>query len=311
MVSSEYTLEINNLSKSFKSNKALNNLSFKVKKGELFGFLGLNGAGKTTTLSIILGITKKDSGQIIVDGIDIDKNHANEINRKIGIVFQESILDEKLTVYDNLMSRAAMYKKYFKNTSIKDLVQKVIDDFQLQDLLNKSYSSLSGGQRRRVDIARSLVHQPEILFLDEPTTGLDPNSRELVWTILRKIQAERHLTILLTTHYMEEANFCNYAIILQKGHKLAEGTPTELKNKYSKTRIIVYQDPNSVLENIFKENGGTYTYSDQRYFVEFESYQAAREFVLKYGAILNDYELIKGTMDDVFLNVTKNKKEEK
>ncbi|MFV8468555.1 ATP-binding cassette domain-containing protein [Mycoplasma sp. SK341A] len=311
MESNEYTLEIKNLNKSFKKNKALNDLSFKVKKGELFGFLGLNGAGKTTTLSIILGITKKDSGQIIVDGHDLDKSNAHEINRKIGIVFQESILDGKLTVYDNLMSRAAMYKKYFKDTPVENLVQDVINDFQLQDLLKKSYASLSGGQRRRVDIARSLVHKPEILFLDEPTTGLDPNSRELVWSILKKIQAERHLTILLTTHYMEEANFCNYAIILQKGHKLAEGTPAELKNQYSKTKVIIYQEQNSVLEKIIADNGGTMSYINKRYIVEFASNQAAQSFVMKFGPILSDFELIKGSMDDVFLNVTKNNKEEK
>ncbi|MFV8470404.1 ATP-binding cassette domain-containing protein [Mycoplasma sp. AA7A] len=307
----KYTLEIDNLNKSFKKNKAVDNLSFKVKKGELFGFLGLNGAGKTTTLSIILGITKKDSGKIIVDGFDIDNSKASEINRKIGIVFQESILDEKLTVYDNLMSRAAMYKQYFNDISVKDLVQKVIDDFQLQDLLKKSYVSLSGGQRRRVDIARSLVHQPEILFLDEPTTGLDPTSRELVWSILKKIQDERHLTILLTTHYMEEANFCNYAIILQKGQKLAEGTPAELKNKYSKTKVVIYQKQNSILENLIQDNGGNFAYLNQRYIVEFDSNLNAQSFVLKYGPILNDFELIKGTMDDVFLAVTKTKKEEK
>ncbi|SJZ45367.1 ABC transporter ATP-binding protein [Mycoplasmopsis verecunda] len=301
----KYSLEIDNLSKSFKNIKALNDLSFKVKKGELFGFLGLNGAGKTTTLSIILGIVKKNSGKIKVDGIDLDTKQAKNINNKIGIVFQESILDEKLSVYDNLMSRAAMYKKFFKDITTKELVDDVINDFQLHDLLKKSYGSLSGGQRRRVDIARALVHKPEILFLDEPTTGLDPNSRELVWNILRKIQTEKGLTILLTTHYMEEANWCNYAIILQKGHKLAEGTPAELKNQYSKTKIFVYQEPNSVLEDLFTTHNASFKYADRRYFVEFNTYKEAQDFVNKFGPILQDYELIKGTMDDVFLTVTK------
>ncbi|MHA3839112.1 ABC transporter ATP-binding protein [Mycoplasma sp. HF14] len=306
----QYIIEIEKLNKSFKKQKALNDLSFKVKKGELFGFLGLNGAGKTTTLSIILGIIKKDSGTIKVEGVDLDSKQGKNIKNKIGIVFQESILDNKLSVYDNLMSRAAMYSKYIKDKTTKELVDDVVKDFELEDFLRKPYGSLSGGQKRRVDIARALVHKPEILFLDEPTTGLDPTSRKLVWKILRKIQREKGLTILLTTHYMEEANNCNYAIIIQKGEKLAEGSPADLKNTYSKAKLYVHQEPNSVLEEIFTSNDAKFFYADRKYLVTFATYDQASEFVLKYGSILSDFELAKGTMDDVFLNVTKSKGDE-
>ncbi|MHA3825959.1 ABC transporter ATP-binding protein [Mycoplasma sp. Z1473D] len=306
----QYIIEIEKLNKSFKKQKALNDLSFKVKKGELFGFLGLNGAGKTTTLSIILGIIKKDSGTIKVEGVDLDSKQGKNIKNKIGIVFQESILDNKLSVYDNLMSRAAMYSKYIKDKTTEELVDDVVKDFELEDFLRKPYGSLSGGQKRRVDIARALVHKPEILFLDEPTTGLDPTSRKLVWKILRKIQREKGLTILLTTHYMEEANNCNYAIIIQKGEKLAEGSPADLKNTYSKAKLYVHQEPNSVLEEIFTSNDAKFFYADRKYLVTFSTYDQAREFVLKYGSILSDFELAKGTMDDVFLNVTKSKGDE-
>ncbi|WLP85416.1 ABC transporter ATP-binding protein [Mycoplasma seminis] len=300
----KYIIEIEHLNKSFKKQKALNDLSFKVKKGELFGFLGLNGAGKTTTLSIILGIIKKDSGTIKVEGVDLDSHQGKNIKNKIGIVFQESILDAKLSVYDNLMSRAAMYAKYIKDKTTQQLVDDVVADFELQDLLNKPYGSLSGGQRRRVDIARALVHKPEILFLDEPTTGLDPTSRKLVWKTLRRIQREKDLTILLTTHYMEEANNCNFAIIIQKGQKLAEGSPSDLKNAYSHAKLYVHQEPNSVLEDLFSSHNAKYKYADRKYTVKFKTYDQARDFVLKFGSILKDFELAKGNMDDVFLNVT-------
>ncbi|MGV2393502.1 UNVERIFIED_CONTAM: ABC transporter ATP-binding protein [Campylobacter lari] len=176
-----YILEIQDLNKNFKTKKALNNLSFKVKKGQLYGFLGVNGAGKTTTLNIILGILDRDSGEIIIDKNSIKTaKDADIVKSKIGIVFQESILDDNLTVYDNLIIRASLYRRNFKDFKPKDLVDAVVKDFSLEDILKQKYRTLSGGQKRRVDIARALVHKPEILFLDEPTTGLDPTNRKLV-----------------------------------------------------------------------------------------------------------------------------------
>ncbi|TPR54100.1 ABC transporter ATP-binding protein [Metamycoplasma neophronis] len=304
----EYIVEVNHLTKTFKRKKALNDLSFKVKKGELYGFLGLNGAGKTTTLNIILGLLTKDSGTVIIDGLSDDKNSQN-IRNKIGIVFQQSILDDLLSVKENLMSRAAMYHHYIKDKTTKQLVDDVVREFKLEEIVNQSYGSLSGGQRRRVDIARALVHRPEILFLDEPTTGLDPQSRKLVWDTLDKIQKDHKLTIVLTTHYMEEANNCNYAIILNKGQKIAEGTPAELKNKFASARVNINSAKDAKFSQWLSDKQLNFVYDVNKYIVKFYTYEDAKKFVFENEEILKDFELIKGTMDEVFLNVTEDIKE--
>ncbi|QNM93544.1 ABC transporter ATP-binding protein [Mycoplasma sp. Pen4] len=297
----DYIIVINNLRKTFGKKVAINDLSFKVKKGELFGFLGLNGAGKTTTLNIIMGLLSKNKGEITIDGLDI-KHNINKVRNKIGIVFQDSLMDPTLSVYDNIYCRASLYN-HINKKDIKQIVNDIIEEFELTDLKKRTYGSLSGGQRRRVDIARALVHKPEILFLDEPTTGLDPNSRVLVWDILNKIRKTRNLTILLTTHYMEEANECDYAIIIEKGNKLVEGTPAELKRIYAPARVKIYDDKNVMLEKVF-EQYPNYTKDGNVYILDFKEYNDALKFVRKHNYILDDFELIKGTMDQVFLKVT-------
>ncbi|AWX69204.1 ABC transporter ATP-binding protein [[Mycoplasma] anseris] len=300
-------IEIKNLRKSFKKNLALNDLSFSVKKGELFGFLGLNGAGKSTTLNIILGLLNKDDGTILINGVDASKDIIN-IKKSIGIVFQESILDAKLSVVQNLTTRASLYSSYFgKEKGLKQIVQEIMDEFQLNEIANREYGKLSGGQKRRVDIARALVHKPSILFLDEPTTGLDPSSRKLVWDILWKIQKERKLTILLTTHYMEEANNCDYAIIIEKGNKLAEGTPASLKTEYATAMVKLYGEQiNPYLKNIAEIAKGFISWetSSDVNILRFKTYQEAKDFVKNNLDLISDYELLKGDMDEVFLNVT-------
>ncbi|QGZ97765.1 ATP-binding cassette domain-containing protein [Mycoplasma sp. NEAQ87857] len=303
-LNNELAVEIKDLSKSFKDNQALNNLSFKVYKGQLFGFLGLNGAGKSTTLNIVLGLLSKDSGTIWINGENAE-NNTKLIRSQIGIVFQESLLDHSLTVKENLMIRASMYQENFKGQKIKDIVEAIIKEFQLEEIANRAYGKLSGGQRRRVDIARALVHKPSILFLDEPTTGLDPGSRKLVWDILYKIQKERKLTIILTTHYMEEANNCEYAIIIQKGVKLQEGTPSELKRKFATTTVKIYAPKDEFIEQKTLEFNGEFQYTEGFYLIEFIGYQQALDFFREINHKYDDFEFIKGTMDQVFLNVTK------
>ncbi|MBO4538842.1 MAG: ABC transporter ATP-binding protein, partial [Clostridia bacterium] len=195
-------IEIKGLNKSYGSVKAVQDLSFVVKKGELFAFLGVNGAGKSTTISMICGQLKKDSGSITVCGKDVEKDF-DSISRRIGVVFQSSALDQKLAVKDNLRSRAALYgitgKKFEKR--MKELAALL----QFGDFMNRPLEKLSGGQKRRIDIARALLHEPEILILDEPTTGLDPQTRRLLWGVVDGLRKEKGLTVFLTTHYMEEA----------------------------------------------------------------------------------------------------------
>ncbi|MBZ4195146.1 ABC transporter ATP-binding protein [Mycoplasma tauri] len=294
---------IKNLEKSFKNNKALKGVSFSVKKGELFGYLGLNGAGKSVTLNIILGLLKRDGGEVYINGLNIDKRQL-DIRNQVGIVFQESILDPELSVRENLMIRAALYKDYLNGEKVATVVNKIIDEFQLNDFASRRYATLSGGQKRRADIARALVHSPNILFLDEPTTGLDPNSRKLVWSILKKIQKTRNLTIMLTTHYMEEADDCSRVIILEKGQKLVEDTPAALKTKYSSSKLRIYEMSDDLKEFITTNPNIKYEIVNKTYIISFDTVAQGRDFVEKNITGLKDFEFNKGTMDEVFLKVT-------
>lgn len=193
-------IEIDNLKKSFKDVKAVDDISFKVKKGELFSFLGVNGAGKSTTINIISGVLNKDSGKVKVCGYNIDEK-VNEIKSKIGIVFQNSVLDKKLSVYDNLKYRANLYGIF--GTAFKFRLEELSELLDIKDILKRQLGKLSGGQKRRIDIARALIHKPELLILDEPTTGLDPKTRITVWSIVEKLRKEDGLTVFLTTHYID------------------------------------------------------------------------------------------------------------
>ena len=222
-------IKISHLNKSFSEVKAVNDLSFRVKKGELFAFLGVNGAGKSTTISILCGLQKKDSGTVQVNGIETDKAGA-QTKRMLGVVFQDSVLDKPLTVKENLKSRAALYG--ITGNAFDKRLQELVEILDFDEFLNRPVGKLSGGQRRRIDIARALLHRPEILILDEPTTGLDPQTRQLIWNVIEKLQKTENMTVFLTTHYMEEAANAGYVVILDKGSVAAEGTPFELKNDY-------------------------------------------------------------------------------
>ncbi len=295
-------IEIKNLEKSFKDVHAVNNLSFKVKRGELFAFLGENGAGKSTTINIMCGMLSKNGGKVFIDGLDIDEK-LDDVKRKIGVVFQESVLDKSLTVRENLEIKASFYG------IIGGLFEKRLDAltkaFELKEILNKQLKKLSGGQRRRVDIARALIHEPQILILDEPTTGLDPQTRKRIWEVIRRLRKERGLTVLLTTHYMEEASEADYVLILDKGQISAEGTPLELKNAYTNDYITLY----GVGEEKMKGLGVEYEKIRDAFKLKIENTLVATELICSYPEIFKDYEITKGKMDDVFLNVTGKKLE--
>ena len=223
-------IEIKNLEKSFKEIKAVDDITFNVKEGELFAFLGVNGAGKSTTINMISGVLKKDGGKIRVCGYDIDTD-SEKIKRNIGIVFQNSVLDSKLTVYENLKYRAALYG--IGGGAFKTALDEAVERFDLKEILKRPLCKLSGGQKRRIDIARALIHNPKLLILDEPTTGLVPKTRITVWNVVEKLRKENGLTVFLTTHYMEEATDSDYVVILDSGKIAAEGTPHDLKNEYA------------------------------------------------------------------------------
>ena len=200
-------IEIAHLSKRYGDIQAVNDLSFHVNEGELFAFLGINGAGKSTTIGIICDQIKKDAGKVLVAGYDLDSN-TTEIKKMIGVVFQNSVLDKQLSVYDNLECRAALYN--ITGQKFKDKLNELDELLDLKPLLKRTLGKLSGGQKRRVDIARALIHDPKILILDEPTTGLDPQTRQMVWMVVNRLRTNNKMTVFLTTHYMEETKDADY-----------------------------------------------------------------------------------------------------
>lgn len=290
-------IEINNLYKSYGKVQAVKNLSFKVKEQEFFSFLGVNGAGKSTTISIICGILEQDSGSILVDGVDISKSK-DVIKRKIGVVFQNSVLDKQLTVYDNLKIRASLYDIY--DDEFNNKLYELIELLDLEEIINRPIEKLSGGQKRRVDIARALIHDPKILILDEPTTGLDPQTRRAVWNVINKLRVEKGITVFLTTHYMEEAVESNYIVIINKGEIAAEGMPQELKNKYALDYISLY----NVTEDEVKTLNKKYEKIPNGFKITVPCISDATNLIINYPNIFKDYEITKGKIDDVFLNVT-------
>lgn len=294
---SKKIIEISSLSKSFGDVHAVKSISFSVDRGELFAFLGVNGAGKSTTISIICGTLAKDGGKVTIDGFDIDTD-AEHTKSLIGVVFQTSLLDKALSVKDNLRSRAALYNIYGKDFDAR--LSELCEMLDLDSLLSRPVGKLSGGQRRRVDIARALLHKPSILILDEPTTGLDPQTRSVVWRLIEKLRREENMTVFLTTHYMEEAADADYVIILDDGNIVARGTPVELKNNYTGDFITIYTDNE---ENIAKL-GVPYAAVSEGFKISVPNTAAATELILEHPSVFVDYEIVKGKMDDVFLAVT-------
>jgi len=293
----ESIIEISSLSKSFGQVKAVQDISFKVKEGELFAFLGINGAGKSTTINIMCGQLQKDGGTVIIDGCDLDKQ-TDTIKSKLGVVFQNSVLDRALSVKDNLESRAALYGICGDDFKVRlSELAKLLD---FEDLLKRSVGKLSGGQRRRIDIARALLHKPKILILDEPTTGLDPQTRKLLWSIISDLRKNEKMTVFLTTHYMEEAAEADYVVILDSGKICAEGTPLELKNTYTGDFITLY----NTSEDTVKSLGIPYEPLRDAFRLFVENTAKATGLIIKHPDIFVDYEITKGKMDDVFLSVT-------
>lgn len=290
-------IEINGLHKSFGDVHAVNDLSFKVKQGELFAFLGVNGAGKSTTISMMCGTLIPDNGSIHICGLDALKQ-IGEITSNIGVVFQNSVLDGVLSVKDNLMSRASLYG--ITGKAAKDRIKELAEMLDFNDLLNRSVGKLSGGQRRRVDVARALLHSPQILILDEPTTGLDPQTRKKLWNVVSMLRKRQNMTVFLTTHYMEETADADYVVILDCGKIVAEGTPLELKNKYTGDFITVY----GAEENKVKALKLPYEQIRDAYRIAVKNTEQARDLIIANPQLFVDFEISKGKMDDVFLAVT-------
>lgn len=290
-------IRIDGLEKRFGEVHAVNNLSFRVKRGELFAFLGVNGAGKSTTISIMCGLLEKDGGNVEICGKNVGTD-MREIAKKIGVVFQNSALDARLSVKDNLVSRAALYGIY--GAEAKKRIDELAEKLCFKDLMTRTVGKLSGGQRRRIDVARALLHKPEVLILDEPTTGLDPQTRKTLWEVIRDLRIHDGMTVFLTTHYMEESTDADYVIILDSGKIAAEGTPLELKNRYTGDFVTVYNADEQTIKGL----GFPYEKIRDAFRISVKNTAEARDLIIKHPAVFSDFEITKGKMDDVFLAVT-------
>ncbi len=290
-------IEIQNLNKSFGDIKAVQDLSFCVKEGEFFAFLGVNGAGKSTTINMMCGGLAKDSGRIVINGTDLD-NNPDCIKPQFGVVFQNSVLDKSLTVRDNLASRAALYG--IQGEHFTQRLNELAELLDFKDLLKRSLGKLSGGQRRRIDIARALLHHPKILILDEPTTGLDPQTRKTLWDVISDLRKQEQMTVFLTTHYMEEAADADYVVILDSGLIVAKGTPLELKNQYTKDYVTLY----GVSEAQVAALGLPYEPLKEAFRLEVPTTAQVAALIREYPDLFTDFEVTKGKMDDVFLCAT-------
>lgn len=290
-------IEIEHLKKYYKEVKAVDDISFTVEEGEFFAFLGVNGAGKSTTISVLSGKEARDGGKVLVAGYDPDSQSA-QVKRRLGVVFQESVLDKALTVAENLRYRASLYGLY--GEAYKRKLDFLVQAFALEDLLKRPFGKLSGGQRRRTDIARALLNDPQILVLDEPTTGLDPQTRKAVWEAVHTLRRERNLTVFLTTHYMEEAADADRVVILDGGKILADATPLELKNRYTGDYITLYHASKEELETL----AVPYETFGEGVRIAVKDTAEATKLIVAHADVFRDYEITKGKMDDVFLAVT-------
>ncbi len=297
----ENIIEVNHLSKSYGSIHAVKDVSLFVKQGKLFAFLGPNGAGKSTTINSICTFLKPDKGEVSVNGYRLGEDD-DRIRDSIGVVFQESLLDRLLTVEENLYIRGSFY--HLKGKALKEAVKKACQAVEIESLLKRPYGKLSGGQRRRADIARALVHTPKILFLDEPTTGLDPQTRKNVWDTVKRLQKEQGMTVFLTTHYMEEAEEADYCVVVDDGKIAAEGTPFDLKEKYAKDKLCLKPGREPEIIKLLSEKGISYEKKADLLEIKLQTTMEALPLLKAAEPFLEGFTVVKGSMDDVFLEIT-------
>lgn len=299
----EEVITVRNLKKYYKDVKAVDDISFTVTKGELFGFLGVNGAGKSTTINMLCTLQEPTAGEVWVNGYELGREN-EEIKKHIGVVYQNNCLDNLLTVKENLLLRGGLYEE--DKSRLRKNLAHVTEILELGDVIKRPFGKLSGGQKRRCEIARALMHTPDILFLDEPTTGLDPATRKSVWETVHMLQQEMDMTVFLTTHYMEEAAGADHIGIMNHGHFVEYGTPFSLKEIYAKDKLylIPKAEQREQVQKILAAHGLSYSVSEERILVQIDHTLAAMPLLEELHQLLQGFEVIQGTMDDVFLNVT-------
>lgn len=294
-------IQVKNFTKKYGNFTAVNDISFDVEEGIVFAFLGPNGAGKSTTINTLCTIFEKTSGTLLIDGKDVSLQK-NDVRSSIGVVFQDSTLDAKMTIDENLKMHSAFYN--IPKKEIEERIQFVLKLVDLQSERKKLVAALSGGMKRRVEIARGLMHYPKVLFLDEPTTGLDPQTRSHIWEYIFKLQKEKNITIFLTTHYMEEAEVCNKIAVMDAGVIVAHDTPYNLKKQYTKDKAYVTTSNEQLfIQSLIKYNLD-YTKKSGYFKVDAENIKSLLELISENKDNITDIEIKKGTFNDVFLEIT-------
>ena len=306
------SLEVKGLTKRYGKQAAVDGISFEAESGSMIGFLGENGAGKSTTINMLSTILKADAGVVDICGYRLGKQDM-DIRKNIGVVYQSNVLDDILTVKDNLYLRSEI--RGLSKKEIKNRLDDLADLLKLGPILNKKYAVLSGGQKRRAEITLALMNSPKILFLDEPTTGLDPATRADVWEAVSVLRRSEDMTVFLTTHYMEEAAAADKIIIIDKGRILAEGTTFELKEKYAKDKLRLYfpkesfKDIRKLASEIISPGEVDIKQTAYGARIYLNNSLDAIGVISDVRSYINGFEVIQGNMDDVFLNVTGKEKE--
>lgn len=293
-------IAIESLTKNYGDINAVNDISFSIREGSFFAFLGPNGAGKSTTINILCTLLPMTSGSVFIGGNKIGKDDSL-IREKIGVVFQDSVLDSFLTVRENLETRAAFYG--INGKTLKKRISQISEATGITEILKRRYGKLSGGQRRRADIARALINTPKILFLDEPTTGLDPQTRKSVWNAVKTLQEEKKVTVFLTTHYMEEAADADDVAIIDNGKIVAQGTPADLRVKHSRDYLKVI--PKDITDFESYLSGKNLEFKTERgvISVPIKNSLFALSILKEAEVKIENFEVVRGNMDDVFLNI--------
>ena len=294
-------IDVKNFTKKYGNFTAVDDISFQVEEGTIFAFLGPNGAGKSTTINTLCTIFEKTNGSLMIDGKDVSDEKA-AVRKSIGVVFQDSTLDSKMTIEENLKMHCVFYQVPEKE--VEERIQFVLGLVDLLPERKKTVAALSGGMKRRVEIARGLIHYPKVLFLDEPTTGLDPQTRAHIWEYIVKLQKERNITIFLTTHYMEEAEICQKVAIIDGGKIVAHDTPYALKKKYTKDKAFITTQDMDGLEEALKEYHIAYERKTSYFKTDAENMPALLQVIGEQKDKITDLEIKKGTFNDVFLEIT-------
>lgn len=293
-------IQVNNLKKNYGSIEAVKGISFSIREGEFFSLLGPNGSGKTTTISMICTILSMDAGSVMIYNHHVGQED-KAIRRMLGVVFQNNRLDAVLTVRENLVIRGRLYG--LPKATLEDRITELLAITGAADLIDRRYETLSGGEKRKIDIARALVHSPKILLLDEPTTGLDPESRSKIWQMVTNLRNEENVTILLTTHYLEETNESDHVVVLNEGRVQVAGKPSEIKDRYSHNFLIVHSNFREEMEARLIRKNWPYEYHEGVFLIPLENTKESIPIINDCQDLIESYEVKQGTMDDAFMSI--------